>query len=355
MKSPRKYLLAPLLCLWSLAAPLLTTAAEPEGEWLPPALDGSGWKHDGTKLAFPGQLGGYRFAGHFNYKDGGTLLRYENLEEQARLDLFLFKLAAPLTSQEDKHRRILTEMDTLARDMQAMAKEGRYKNLVIGDPTGTELELWQKQALPMASRTINAVRLGSSDKGADEAEVRQWVGITVMDEYLLTIRHMRPAATGDAGEQGMKQVVGLVFQVLKDPSLRSHIHQFVKEYLANPFSPEADQAAAAVMAYLNNTPYFPISIPESPISGWLEHCGKVAPGTQDHLLKAFLLGSADKALEGGNAAQCLNSGSKQFATVYRQLVKNHPDISRPDLESFVAASEKDSGYEWLKTQGYLRQ
>lgn len=354
MKSPRKYLHSMLLCLWSLAAPLPMIAAEPEGEWLAPALDGSGWKHDGTKLSFPGQLGGYRFAGHFNYKDGGTLLRYENLEEQARLDIFLFKLAAPLTSMEDKHRRILAEMDTVAKDMNEMAKAGRYKSVVVSEPTGSELELWQKQALPLASRTINAVRLGTTSTGVEEAEVRQWIGITVLDDYLLTLRHMRPAATGDAGEQGMKQVVGQVFQVLKDPSLRSHIHQFVKEYLATPFSTEGDQAAAAVMAYLNNTPYFPITIPESPVSGWLEHFSKVAPGTQEELLKAFLLGSADKALEGGNAEACLRGGSKQFARIYKELVKKHPSMSRPDVESFVSAAEKNEGFEWLKTEGYLR-
>ncbi len=333
----------------------LLPAAEPGGQWTPPTNDGRPWKHGPTKLSFPNFLADYRFAGHFEYKDGGVLLRYENLNEQARMDVFLFKAGlAAQASLEDKHRRILAEMDTVTRDMESMAKQGRYKNLVLGEMAGGELELWQQQSLPIATRVITATRMGISDDGSAEAVVRQWLGITILDDYLITIRHMRPASTGDAGEAAMKRLVGLVFQVIKDPSLRSHIQQLVDDYLAAPFSDDGLQASGAVLAYLKNTPYFPINLPEDPLSGWLEHCKAIAPGTEDQLLRAFMLGSAKAAFNDGDAETCLKEGGRQFAKIYRILVAQHPGIRRPEMEDFVIAAEKGEGHVWLKAHSLTK-
>ncbi|MES2738154.1 MAG: hypothetical protein V4672_17660 [Verrucomicrobiota bacterium] len=348
MNFPQKFL--SLLFLSVLTA----SAAEPSGQWVPPATDGTSWKHQPTQLSFPPFLGDYRFAGHFDYKDGGVLLRYENPQEQGRMDVFLFKSEVPLPTTEDKHRRILAEMSTVSRDMESMVKQGRYKNLTIGDPIGGELELWQKQSLPIATSIITATRIGTTEAGTEEAVVRQWLGITILDDYLITLRHMRPASTGDAGEEAMKRLIGLIFQVIKDPSLRVHIRQLVEDYMADPFSAKGGEAAGAVLAYLKQTPYFPINIPEDPIAGWMEHCKTVAPGTEDHLLRAFMLGSAKAAFADGDARTCFKEGARQFAVIYRKLVAEHPQITRPEMEVFVTRAEKGEGDLWLKERGLLK-
>jgi hypothetical protein len=346
MKFPQKYLSCVLLPL--VAGTSFISAAEPPGRWTAPSMEGRPWKHGPTQLSFPPMIAAYRFTGHFDYKDNGVLLRYENLDEQGRLDIFIFKSETPLPALEDVHRRLLTEMDVVVRDMETMVSEGRYKNLNTGELVAGELDLWQKQSLPIATRIITATRMGYSDKGSEEAVVRQWVGITALDEYLITIRHMRPAATGDAGEESMKQLVGLMFQILKDPSLRSHIRGLVDDYLKEPFSEQGEQAAAAVLVYLRQTPYFPINIPEDPVSGWMEHAKKVAPGTEEHLLRAFMLGSAKVAFAEGDAASCFKAGARQFAKIYRKLVAEHPQITRPEMEQFVNAAESDKVLEWMK-------
>lgn len=346
MNFAKKYFLSLILVLGGLHSSL--PATEPGGQWTGPNAQGRPWKHEPTKLSFPAFLGNYRFAGHFEYKDGGVLLRYENLEEQGRMDIFLFKVGVPVPTLEDKHRRILTEMDTVVTDMESMVKQGRYKNVNLGESIGGELELWQKQSIPIATRVITATRMGAGDQGSEEAVVRQWLGITVLDDYLITLRHMRPASTGDAGEESMKRLIGLVFQVIKDPALRGHIQELVNDYLKDPFSEYGEQASAAVMAYLRQTPYFPINIPEDPVAGWLEHFKAIAPGTEDQLLRAFMLGSAKAAFADGDAKTCLNEGARQFAKIYRQLVTQHPQITRPQVEEFVAAAEAGKADEWMK-------
>lgn len=346
MNFRQKYLPFAFLAITIGFAPL--HAAEPDGRWTPPSADGLPWKHQPTQMAFPPFLGEYRFTGHFNYQENGTLLRYESLSEQARMDIFLFKADTSLLSLEDRHRRILTEMDILTRDMESMVKAGKYKNLNIGEVVGGELELWQKQSLPIATTTLTATRIGISDEGTAEAIVRQWVGITILDDYLITIRQMRPATTGDAGEASMKRVVGLVFQLIKDPALRSHIIGLVDDYMADPFSEHGEQAAAAVLAYLQQTPYFPINIPEDPVSSWMQHCKNASPGTEEHLLRAFMLGGAKAAFAGGDAETCLKEGSRQFAKIYRELVQKHPQISHPQINQFATAAEKGEGQVWMK-------
>lgn len=353
MKSPQKILWMLLPLLLALSGPL--QSAEPKGEWTPPSQDNKPWKHKETGLSFPASLGDYRFAGHFEYADGGVLLRYENLNEQARADVFLFKAGGAFPTLPDKQRRILAELDTVKMDMESMVKQGRYKNLVTSDFQAGELELWQKQAIPIATGVITATRIGISEQGSEEAIVRQWVGVTMLDSYLITIRYMRPARTGEAGEEAMKRLVGLIFQVIKDPSIRTHIVDLVDGYLADPFSQDGDHAAGAVLAYLKQTPYFPINIPENPVAGWLQHCKQIAPGTEEKLLKAFMLGSAKAAFADGDAETCLKEGSRQFAKVYRHLVTQYPQITRPEMEQFVSAAEKGDGAIWMKEHNYLRQ
>lgn len=346
MNFAKKYFLPLILVLAGLHASL--PAAEPGGKWTAPNAQGRPWKHDPTKLSFPAYLGHYRFAGNFEYQDGGVLLRYENLEEQGRMDIFLFKAGTPLPANEDKHRRILTEMDTVVTDMESMVKQGRYKNVNMGETIGGELELWQKQSIPIATRVITATRIGNAGNGSEEAVVRQWVGITILDDYLITLRHMRPAKTGDAGEESMKKLIGLVFQVIKDPALRAHIQELVNDYLKDPFSEHGVQASGAVMAYLGQTPYFPINIPEDPFAAWLAHFKAIAPGTEDHLLRAFMLGSAKAAFADGDATKCLNAGALQFAKIYRQLASQHSQLSRPEIEEFVTAAEAGKADVWMQ-------
>jgi hypothetical protein len=119
-------------------------------------------------------------------------------------------------------------------------------------------------------------------------------------------------------------------------------------YHENPFTPESEQAAAAVLAYLQQNPMLPVHVPEHPIAAWLERCKAAAPGTEDHLLRAFMLGSAKAAFDGADPAKSVNEGARQFARVYRHLVAQHPAIALPDMQPFIAAAEKGAGATWLR-------
>jgi hypothetical protein len=325
----------------------MARAAEPKGEWKAPAADGSPWKHDGTGLTFPQIMDGYRLAGQFAYADGGTFLRYENVDARARADIFFFQAPGHIEAADDIHRLLLREMDTVESDLRAMAKDGRYKNLQFSDVTGEMIDLWMQEDLPIAIRTLTATRV-SGQSTIDEAPIKQWIGITLINGYIVTIRHTRPLDTGDRGEADVNAFIGNVFQVIKDPPLRAQIKKFIADYYADPFTTDSEQAAAAVLAYLQKNPLIPIHVPEHPISEWLDRCKTAAPGTEDHLLRAFMLGSAKAAFEGAGAAASVNEGARQFAKVYRHLVQQSPAIALPDMQPFIAAAEKGDGAAWLR-------
>ena len=344
-----------LLHFFILAFALQAIAAEPPGHWKAPSKDGRPWKHAGTGLAFPAMLGGYRLAGEFEYEKGGCFIRYENLELRTRVDIFFFPVASKAATLEEQQRLILQEMDNVTTDLQEMVKQGRYKNLSIGPLGGGAIDLWMKDDAPLAARVITATRIGQNDEGVQEAVLKQWVGITYFENHLITIRQMRPASTGDAGEEGFKNFGGMIFQIIKDPALRADISRMIDLYLADPFSEDSVQATGAVLAYLKQAPFYPISIPEYPISDWLERCKKVAPGTQDHLLSAFMLGAAKAAFAGGDSSACLNAGAKQFATIYRQLATKNPQIKLPEIDEFAVEAEQGHGGEWLLARAGIKQ
>ncbi len=342
--------LSQLLLLGLLAAAPLATApaAEPPGEWKAPAADGRAWRHAGTSLSFPQHLGTYRLAGEFLYKAGGVFIRYESLEEQARADIFLFPTTPGITDVGEKQRIILKEMEAVVTDMQSMEKQGRYRNVLVGELGGGGIDQWKKPPLPVASRIITATRMGRSEEGPEEAIISQWIGITVVSDHILTIRHMHPTSAGEQGEAGLKAFVGMIFQVVKDPPLRAELAGMVETYLADPFSDAGQQAATAVLAYLKQTPFYTIGIPEDPFTLWLSHCKAAAPGTESLLLGAFMVGAAKSAFADADPQVSFNDGARQFALMYRQLRAKNPAMAKPEIEEFAAAAEKGQGAKWLQ-------
>lgn len=347
MKLPLRLILLLLLCPWPVAHQAQGQVQQSRGDWKPPPANGKPWKHETTGLSFPQQLGGYRLAGEFSYHETGVFIRYENLEERARCDIFFFPTDTT-PKLEDRHRLILREMEAVISDFQQMARDGRYKNVQIDPVTGSEIALWQKESLPIATRAITATRIGRSDQGVEEAVIKQWIGITHLNNYLLTIRHLRPADTGEAGDANMKKFVGLVLQVIKDPPLRADVRRLVDVYLAEPLSDAGVEAASMVLTYLNQTPFFAVSLPEEPISSWLQQCKAAADGTEAHLLRAFMVGSAKAALDGADAATILEAGCRQFARIYRELLPKQPQIANREMDQFAAAAEKGQGATWLR-------
>ena len=346
----------PHVCLCITLLALSSFGVEPPGRWITPDPNGKPWKHKPTSLAFPVMLGGYRLAGEFKYEQGGgCFIRYENLEERARGDIFFFPTQGKVTTMEAKQGLILQEMDGVMNDLRAMSKEGRYKNLEIGELGAAGIDLWLKEDLPLAVRVCTMTRVAQTKEGTEQVQIKQWVGITVLDDHIVTIRQMRPTSTGDDGEAGLKNFASMVIQVIKDPPLRAGLNEMIDLYMADPFSEDSIQATGAVLAYLKNTPFYPINIPEYPVQDWLAHCQKQAPGTEEQLLSAFMLGSAKAAFAEGDARTCLNAGAKQFAIIYQKLLAKHPNIAVPELPQFLPEALKGTGGDWLLTYAGIRQ
>ncbi len=328
---------------------LAVFAAPPQGSWIAPDANGKPWFHTPTGLTFPITLGTHRLAGEFRYEQGGgRFIRYESVDERSRADIFFFPIPAKNLTMEEKQRLILQEMDNVVKDLNAMTKEGRYRKLQVGEIGVGGIELWDKEALPMAARIAEMTRVAKSPLGVEEeVPIKQWTGIILLDEYIITIRQMRPVTPTDNGEAGFQAFAHLVAKIIKDPPLRKGVAGLIDSYLADPLSEDSVQATAAVLAYLKTATDLPINIPEYPMQDWLEHCKKVAPGTEEHLLRAFMLGSAKVAFAGGDAEACLNAGATQFAKVYRQLLARNSAITVPQIDAFLSAANEGKGGDWL--------
>ena len=339
--------LRPVFLFFCLLTSLGYTA-EPPGQWYAPDPNGKPWQHEATGLTFPSTLGTHRLAGEFRFNDGvGRFLRYESLEERSRSDIFFFPASDKEITVDERQRLILQELDRVVKDVQAMVQAGRYKNLRV-NPVGTGgVELWQMDALPMAAQLCEMTRVAQTPNGTEEALVKQWTGILYLKGYLITIRQMRSVTPEDDGAVAMQAFTSQVLKVIKDPPLRQGVSALIELYLQAPFSEDSVQATAAVLAYLKGASDLPISIPEYPVQDWLELCKKQAPGTEEHLLRAFMLGSAKRAFAGGNARDCLNAGAAQFAKIYRELLAKHPSLSVPSIDAFLSAAMEGKGADWL--------
>ena len=324
-------------------------ASAAAGTFEKPPAGGLPLKHLGTGLSFPQILGSHRMVSKFTFTEGGGIfVRYESEPERSRADIFLFPHSKVELSAEDTRGAISNELDTVVAQFQAMANEGRYKNLVLDEPADGEIPLWPEGSLPLSVRSLVATKLADTREGPKGVQVKQWIGVTLLKGHLVTIRYTHPTDTGEAGEQALKAFAGMVFQVIKDPPLRDQVRELVKVYAANPMGPEGEQSAAAVLAYVQKTPFVNVPIPNQPLVSWLEHFKQEAPGTETQLLRAFAMGSAQLGLDEKSPEECLNAGAKQFLYIYGMLLPRHPTLRHPGVLELAEAVKSGDAAGYLK-------
>lgn len=325
----------------------LRMPASDQGTWAPPPADGRAWHHPETKLSFPGEVNSYLLKGVLNYADGsGHLLRYESTGEHARADIFIFKHQGASATEEDRKHAIAQELSQVLEQLKALQDEGSYKDLKEEEALAGQIPLWKSDPVPIQVRKLSATKVVRTADRVIEAETKFWVGVTLFNGYLITLRHQRPADQGEAGEQGMKQIVEHFFQIIRDPALRVEIQPKLAEYLASPLSDAGGEAATILLGYLKETA-LPISVPAPPVTTWAEVAEKTVPGAGTHLLRGFVLGSAKAAFEDKGATECLQAATAQLSLIYRELLKQYPGLKTSDLDALAAAADKGQGALWL--------
>lgn len=351
-------LLFPALVLMALNA-LPCAAAEEmptegadssQGEWSAPPKDGKSWKHEATGLMFPQQLGNYRLLGEFRFKERGDLLiRYLSEPDRARADVFIFPHKPAPESLEEKRQLIRQQLGLLIANLQQMAADGRYKDVKLGERMQGELSQWQEAPLPLVTQTIDASRVVPVPGGAPEVvPVKQWVGVTFLKGCVVTIRHQRPADTGEKGETSMKLITNLLANLLKEPAMREDVRSMLRQYLADPVAPENDEAAKIVLAFIDQAPHLPVCMPQEPVSTWIDECEKQVPGARTPLLRAFILGSALAAMDEKGADVCLNDAASNLVRVYLRIQQLHPDLHQKELDGLVPAVARGQGGAYLR-------
>lgn len=320
-----------------------------QGTFEKPPADGKPWKHAGTGLSFPQHFGSYRMAAEFRFKEGGgVFIRYESIDDRARADIFFFPHTKSQLSAEDTKAAINNELESAVAQFQKMANEGRYKNVVVDQPSDGQIPLWPEGSLPLSVRSLVATKIADTLEGKKEAQIKQWIGVTMLKGHLITIRYMHPTATGEQGEAALKGFAGTVFQIIKDPQLRAQIKDLVQVYFADPLSAEGNQAATVVLAYIQKTPFVGVPIPVESLAPWLEHFKRNAPGSELQLLRGFALGSARAGLDDKDPDACLTAGAKQFLEIYNLFIRDVPLLKIRDVEDLKAAVEHNDVPAFLK-------
>ena len=319
------------------------------GSFDKPPAGGRPWKHEGTGLSFPQQLGSYKLVAQFRYKEGGgVFIRYESTDDRARSDIFFFPHTKSEISRDDMKKAINNELDAVVANFKKMADEGRYRNVVVDEPSDGEIPLWPEGSLPLSVQSIVAMKSADTIEGRKEAQIKQWTGITMLKGHLITIRYTHPTGTGEQGEAALKGFVGTVFQVIKDPRLRAQMKEFVQIYLADPLSAEGQQAATAVLAYIQKTPFVTVPIPVEAIAPWLDQFKKLAPGSEIQLLRAFAMGSAQAGLNDAEPETALTAGAKQFLEIYNEFVRQNPLLRISTVGDLKSAVEHNDVAGYLK-------
>jgi hypothetical protein len=336
---------------WVLAAQEMPKD-KASGKWNPPPAELPAWVAEPTGLRFPLNFGRYAMQGVFDYAEMANdhIIRYESVEERARGDLFLLKAKSVPKTEEERETFLHESMIAVLDDFFVMADEGKYDELADEGALEGTIELWKAKAIPLKAQKLAATRVEKVDGKEVRTPLKIWYGATLYEGFLITIRHMRPADTGEKGETGMKEFVDGVMRLIKDPSLRKDVLPAFQAYTKAPLSKEGQEAAKVVLGYLDNSPMVPVLLPQPPLTVWAEEMEKLVPNAGAQLLRAYVITGAMAAMEDKNSSTCLTLACQQVVRIYLELQRLQLGLRHEGLETMTRAVERGEVAAWFQTQ-----
>jgi len=200
------------------------------------------------------------------------------------------------------------------------------------------------------ARQVAATRIDQEDQKTVKTPLKIWIGSTFIDDRLITLRHLRPAATADKGSEAMKRFVDAIFQLLRDPGLRREILPALDAYMADPLSDIGHQSAELVLAYLDKSPMVYVLRPAPPLTDWAQAVEKIAPGSGSQLLRAFVLGGTRAVLSDQTADAALTLACQQTVRVYLHIIEKFAALRHPGLDELAHQVERGESAVWMRKQ-----
>ncbi|MCB1225244.1 MAG: hypothetical protein KDK99_05480 [Verrucomicrobiales bacterium] len=329
-----------------------TLPNEPGRDWTLPPADGSPWLQQATGMRFPLHLLSYTLIGIMKYPDSeDVLVRYESLSQRARADIFIFKLANSPKDAASKKEALQEGLSQVFTQLAQMHREGIYEDVKEDRSLSGSIPLWKEDAIPLIVREMSATRVDKAPNGVTvKSPLKLWLGLTVMADHLITIRHLRPSSTGKEGEDDMKRFFDHLMEIIKDPSLRAEIVPAINTYLQDPFSEAGHESANLIVEYLDESPTVSILRPAAPVTTWTEEAEKTVQGSGSQLLRAYVIGGASAALQGKDANTALTTAAQQMVRVYLKMKEKYPAFSHPGLDQLTDAVERGDASTWLRKQ-----
>lgn len=328
-----------------------TSPQPPPGEHLKFSTDGSPWKHPDTDLRFPQKMGEFELTQGFKAKDkeGGIALTYVNKASDIKADLLLTPCPKEKAISPDIMPHVEEQLRQMARELRQLASTQGYKEVEEnrGKIERGQIDLWELGIIPIAQAKME---FSSSDPSKAESHppLSQWLIVTLYQDSWIQTSILMPVSKGAEGEKLRGDFLMKLVQVIREPSLFAELGAICEKYLKDPLSDESRAGADSLWRFSQESPVLEITLPGEALTPALNQLATVAPGSEQDVLRAYLIGAGAKTLLEESIDARLAEGARLMTVVYDMLKKKDSKVNSSVLEELKKAVAENKAADWLR-------
>jgi hypothetical protein len=340
------------LSLASIAQqPSAAPSARPDGEFLKFPVDGTPWQHPDTDLKFPQTLAGYELKQGFDAKDpeGGIALTYFHLDAKIKADILMTPCPKEVAITVDIMPAAEEQLRGMARALRQMAIGQGYREVEEnrGKLERGKIDLWKLGIIPIVQIKMEFVAADAT-KADSLPALSQWLSVILYQDTWLQTSIVMPVTQGDDGEKLRASFMSSLVQVVREPSVLVVLADLCNEYLADPLSDAGRASADSLWKFSQESPVLEITLPGESLTPALNELATHAPGSEQDVLRAYLVGAGIKTIQGESIDARLAEGARLMTVVYGLLKKKDPKVKSPFLEDLTQLVADNKAVEWLR-------
>lgn len=326
-----------------------TSTSTTSGDWLQMPADGRPWKHPGTDLKFPSQLGDFELKAGFQDKRAadGVALTYAHKTNDLKADIVIFPCGAEIRNVPDVQAVTRLHSEKLADDFVSLAKDRGYSQKQRSAITDQPVPLWSRGVIPMSSLTLDLSPADSS-REAELPPINQWLGLLIYQDHFIQLSVVMPSSEIPKLRKEADELITLILHCIRFPALNSTLIKLCTTYISKPLTDEARQAADSLLSMSKESPVFEVAFPGEALTPLLDEINARSPELALDLLRGFVVGSGLSILRNGTVDQSLEEGARVMLTTWRMLKDQGKPVNSAFMFELARASEARNAAAFLK-------
>jgi hypothetical protein len=324
--------------------------AEAAGAMLKLPEDGSPFHHGGSGVSYPQSLGDFRMLSLFRDKQkaSGVCMTYGHPKLDIKGDIVIYPCPTELKSVTDITPVVRKEHQKLLAEIQTPMQKAGYGEKERSPLAEQNISLWDALGIVMTHQTLVLTPVDA--KNTQLPGLNLWIGLLLYQDYYLQISVLLPADQVAKLGPVSSELITDILQCVREPALKPKMRTLCANFVKAPFTDASRLGADTLLDVSTKSNTFKVPLPGDAMTAALNEIASRSKDASIDLLRAFVVGSAEAALDNRSVDDCLAQGARYLGASRDRMRDHDINVSSAFFDELDAAVDKGTAAAFLMSR-----